>query len=150
MVDKEPADYPAETLSALKNKRASAVARVGGIINFATRADARTVVEDLLLQNQETFRQYGPNSDDGSLTTLEAVAKWRELVLTEIVPRNELMVSIVQVNPDLASDADQLAAEHLRAHTRDLAAKHHGDPLLAPSRKFPKAAENLFSESKVQ
>lgn len=149
-VDKEPAEYSAEMLFGLKAKRAAAVARVGGVVIYATRADARTAVEELLQQNRETFNQYGPDSDDGSLPTLEAAAKWRELVLTEIVPRNELLVSIVQVNPDLASDPDRLAAEHLRAHTRDLAAKHHGGPLLAPSQKFPKAAEDIFSGSDDQ
>jgi 5-methylcytosine-specific restriction endonuclease McrA len=149
-VDKEPAEYPTEMLFGLKAKRAAAVARVGGVIVYATRADARTAVEEILRQNRETFTKYGPDSDNGSLPTLEAAAKWRDLVLTEVVPRNELLVSIVQVNKDLASEADRLAAEHLRAHTRDLAAKHNGDPLLAPSQKFPKAAENIFSGSDDQ
>jgi hypothetical protein len=147
IVDKAPAEHPAERLLALKTQRAAAVARVGGVINFASRTDARAAVEALLRQNRETFNQYGPDSDDGSLPTPEAVARWCELVLTEIIPRNELLVSIVTVNSGLASDADHLAAEHLRAHTRDLAAKHQGDRLLAPSRRFPKAAEDIFSES---
>jgi hypothetical protein len=149
-VDKDPAEYPTEMLFGLKTKRAAAVARVGGVIIYGTRAEARTAVEEILRQNHETFNQFGPNSDNGSLPTLEAAAKWRELVLTEIVPQNELLVSIVQVNKDLASAADRLAAEHLRAHTRDLAAKHHGDPLLAPSQKFPRAAEDIFSGSDDQ
>lgn len=149
-VDKAPTEYPAETLIALKTKRAAAVARIGGTINFANRAGARAAAEALLRQNREIFNQYGPDSDDGSLPTLEAAARWRNLVLTEIVPRNELLVSIVEVNPDLASDADHLVAEHLRAHTRDLAAKHNGDSLLAPSEKFPKAAEKIFSEANAR
>lgn len=148
-VDKMPAEYPAQMLLGLKANRAAAVAKVGGVITYDERAKARTAVEEILRQNRETFNQYGPNRDDGSLPTPEAASKWRELVLTEIVPRNELLYSIVQVNEHLASAADRLAAEHLRAHTRDLAAKHQGGPLLAPSQRFPKAAEDIFSEPVV-
>ncbi len=148
-VDKVPVEYPAEMLLGFKAKRAAAVARVGGVITYDDRAEARSAVEEILRQNRETFDQYGPNSDDGSLPTPETASKWRELVLTEIVPRNELLYSIVQVNEHLASATDQLAAEHLRAHTRDLAAKHQGGPLLAPSQKFPKAAEDIFSGTAV-
>jgi 5-methylcytosine-specific restriction endonuclease McrA len=148
-VDKVPAEYPAEMLLEFKATRAAAVARVGSVITYDDRAEARSAVEEILRQNRETFNQYGPNSDDGSLPTPEAASKWRELVLMEIVPRNELLYSIVQVNEHLASAADRLAAEHLRAHTRDLAAKHQGGPLLAQSQKFPKAAEEIFSGSVV-
>jgi hypothetical protein len=144
-VDKVPAEYPAEMLLAFKAKRAAAVARVGGVITYDDRGEARSAVEEILRQNRETFNQYGPNTHDGSLPTLEAASKWRELVLAEIVPGNELLYSIVQVNEHLSSDADRLAAEHLRAHTRDLAAKHQGAPPLAPSQRFPKAAEDIFS-----
>lgn len=143
-VDRVPTEYPAEMLLEFKATQAAAVARVGGVITYDDRAGARRAVEEILRQNRETFNQYGPNSDDGSLSTPEAASKWRELVLTEIVPRNELLYSIVQVNEHLASDADRRAAEHLRAHTRDLATKHQGGPLLAPSQKFPKAAEKIF------
>ncbi len=145
-VDKAPDEYPATVLLDLKSNRAAAVARIGGIVTFSNRADARAAVEVLLSQNRETFNHSGPDKDDGSFPTLEAAAKWRELVLTEIVPRNELLISLVEVNSAFATNADRLAAEELRAHTRDLAAKHRGRPLLAPSQRFPAAAESIFSE----
>jgi hypothetical protein len=145
-VDKAPDEYPPTMLLDLKSHRAAAVARIGGIVTFSNRADARAAVEVLLSQNRETFIRSGPDSDDGSFPTLEGAAKWRELVLTEIIPRNELLVSIVEVNSALATMADRLAALQLRAHTRDLAAKHRGGPLLAPSQRFPTAAETIFSE----
>jgi hypothetical protein len=145
-VDKAPDEYPPTMLLDLKSHRAAAVARIGGIVTFSNRADARAAVEVLLRQNRETFIRSGPDSDDGSFPTLEGAAKWRELVLTEIIPRNELLVSIVEVNSALATMADRLAALQLRAYTRDLAAKHRGGPLLAPSQRFPTAAETIFSE----
>jgi hypothetical protein len=145
-VDKAPSDYPASLLLDLKTTKAAAVARIGGIVTFSTRADARAAVECLLAENRETFNRSGPDSDDGSFPTLEGAEKWRELILTEIIPRNELLVSIVEVNSAIATDADLAAASQLRAHTKDLAAKHRGGPLLAPSQRFPAAAETIFSE----
>lgn len=143
-VDKVPEDYPEAMLLDLKARRAAAVARIGGVVRFASRSEARAAAELLLLQNRETFTQFGPDSEDGSLPTQEATDKWRQLVLTEIVPRNELLVSLVEVNPEFANESDKLAAERLRAHTRDLAAKHGSGPLLAPVERFPTDVENIF------
>lgn len=130
----------------LKSARATAVARVGGLVTFAKRGDARAAVEALLSDNRNTFEQFGPDEHDGSFPDAEGAAKWRDVVLTEIVPRNELVVSIVEVNTSLATDADRRAASQLRAHTYDLAAKHRGDPLLAPAKRFPAVANMIFSE----
>jgi hypothetical protein len=91
-VDKAPDEYSPAMLLELKSKRAAAVARIGGIVTFSSRADARAAVEVLLSQNRETFNRSGPDSDDGTFPTLEGAAQWRDLVLTEIIPRNELLV----------------------------------------------------------
>lgn len=144
-VDKAPADYPAESLHELKGRRAAAVARVGGLVIFTTRADARAAAELLLRRNRTTFERFGPDREDGSFSTLEGPDKWRELVLAEIVPNNEVLVAMVEVNAALTTDADHQAAELLRAHTRDLGAKHRGEPLLAPAPRFPPAAETIFA-----
>ncbi len=50
------------------------------------------------------------------------------------------------MNGDLATRADRAAAELLRLHTNDLAAKHRGEPLIAPARRFPETAERIFAE----
>ncbi|MGI8757313.1 MAG: HNH endonuclease [Acidimicrobiales bacterium] len=149
-VDKAPDDYPAAMLLDRKSNRAAAVVRIGGIVTFTNRSDARAAVVVLLSLNREIFNHSGPDSDEGSFPALEGAARWRELVLTEIIPRNELLVSIVELNSALATQADRLAASQLRAHTRDLAAKHRGGPVLAPSRRFPPAAETIFSEPEIQ
>jgi len=145
-VDRAPEEWPAATLVDLKFARAAAVAWIGGLVTFANRADARAAVEAVLSANRDTFEQFGPDEHDGSFPNTEGAVKWRDVVLTEIVPRNELVVSIVELNRSLATDADRRAASQLRAHTRDLAAKHRGDPLLAPAKRFPAAVEGIFSE----
>lgn len=145
-VDKAPEEYSPTMLVDLKFNRAAAVATIGGVVTFSSRAEARAAVENLLSQNRDAFNRSGPDTHDGSFPTIEGAERWRELVLTEIVPRNELLVSIVEVNSALATHADRLAASKLRAHTRDLAAKHRGGPLLAPSERFPITAETIFSD----
>jgi hypothetical protein len=144
-VDKDPEAYPTEWLLARKAARATAVAMIGGTPTFSSRATARRAVESILERNRIIFQTAGPGQD-GSLPTIESAARWSQHVLDEIVPGNELIVAIVQMNDGLASSSDRTAAELLRLHTKDLAAKHRGEPLIAPARRFPETAVHIFAE----
>lgn len=144
-VDKAPEAYPVSTLLAQKLRRAAAVARIGGVVEFSTRADARSVAVELLNANRATFDAYGPDGD-GWLPTNEAVSKWRAVLLDELIPRNKLLLSVVEVNATLTSDADRKAAQLLRIHTNELETKHGDEVLLAPARKFPTSANDLFRD----
>ncbi len=146
-VDKAADEYPVTALLDQKRRRAEAVARVGGVIVFSTREQARTAVVALLNANRASFETYGPGPN-GSLSTLEAAAKWRAVVLEELVPRNKLLVSSVELNAELASPTDRKVAAALNIHTADLEAKHRDDTLLAPARRFPADADNLFLDPK--
>jgi 5-methylcytosine-specific restriction endonuclease McrA len=146
-VDKVPDAYPPSLLLAKKATRAAAVARVGGTPIFDTREQARRAVENVLQRNETIFRTFGPDPLDGAMASTEAAAKWSRVVLDEIVPGNELIVAMVQVNPDLATPADAAAAELLRLHTQDLAAKHRGQEMTGPALRFPAAAVKIFVEN---
>jgi len=145
MADKSPDAYPKQLLLMKKAARAAAVARVGGTPIFGKREDARRAVEAVLERNTMIFHTSGPSAKDGSLPSTEAAEKWSRLVLEEIVPGNELIVAIVELNPHLATTSDRSAMELLRLHTRDLAEKHRGGPLTAPAIRFPKVAEQIFA-----
>jgi hypothetical protein len=100
----------------------------------------------ILEQNRFIFSNYGPDPDDGSVTSTEHAQRWRRHVLDDIVPGNELIVSIVRINDRLATAQDRQAAEFLRLHTRDISDKHRGRPISAPARRFPISAENIFAK----
>jgi hypothetical protein len=144
-VDKDPAAYPAERLLAKKRTRAAAVARIGGVPIFASRSDARGAVEAILDRNETIFRLTGPNPRHGSLPSTEAAAQWRERVLEDIVQGNELIVAIVELNPDLTTKPDRVAAEQLRLHTEGLARKHRCGEIVAPVPRFPQVAIDIFA-----
>lgn len=145
VVDKDPTAYPVELLLAKKRTRAAAVARVGGVPTFARRTDARQAVEAILARNETVFHAVGPDPRDGSLPSTEAAAKWSEHVLDDIVPGNELLVAMVEMNPDLVTQADRMAAEQLRLHTRDLARKHRCGETIGRALRFPPEAANIFA-----
>ncbi len=93
------------------------------------------------------FEQYGPDADDGSLRDSEAVERWSEVVLGEIVPNNRLIVALVGVNADLASEGDRGAAELVRQHTNDLEKKHRRGVTTGRVSRFPALeAAALFAE----
>lgn len=145
-VDKAPELHPVEDLLARKWARKGAVALLGGAPVFKTRREARRAVKEILERNRLIFRNYGPNADDGSISSREAAERWSRHVVDDIVPGNEVIVAIVKLNELLATDEEREVAELLRLHTRDLAEKHNGQPLTAPARRFPMAADSLFDE----
>ncbi|MEV5751141.1 hypothetical protein AB0L00_25255 [Actinoallomurus sp. NPDC052308] len=124
------------------------MASIGGTPIFTNRLDARRAAERLLLRNRILFETRGPDRSDGSTNSLETAAAWSTVVLDEIVPNNRLLVALVEVNSELATAKDQIAAELLRQHTDDLERKHQSGVLISPAQRFPLQAENLFgSES---
>jgi hypothetical protein len=61
------------------------------------------------------------------------------------VPGNELIVAIVEMNPDLTTRVDRLAAEKLRLHVHDLASKHQYGKIVGPALRFPEEATCIFT-----
>jgi hypothetical protein len=145
-VDKAPEAFPTETLLARKASRRAAVELVGGTPTFDSRDAARRAVAKILERNRVIFNNYGPSPDDGSHASREEADRWRRHVLEDIVPGNELVVAIVDINESLASGKDREAAELLRLHTQDLAEKHGGSDLMAQARRFPATANEIFAE----
>ena len=113
--------------------------------DFGSREQARHAVELLLERNGAAFRAFGPDPGDGSLGTAEQAANWSERVLDDIVPGSELIVAIVETNPDLATPGDRSAAALLRLHAKDLSGKHRGGEITAPALRFPEAAMAIFA-----
>jgi len=144
-VDQDPAGYPVHLLLDKKVTRAAAVARVGGLLTFSTRHQARRAVEEILDRNAALFEALGPNPADGSTESPEAAAKWSQAVLEDIVPGNELIVAMVALNFDVANHADRTAAEALRIHARDLGRKHREGILVGPALRFPRVAVDIFA-----
>ncbi len=145
IIDKDPTANTAGLLLEKKRTRAAAVARIGGVPIFASRSDARGAVEAILDKNETIFSLIGPNPRNGSLPSTEAAAQWRDRVLEDIVPGNELIVAIVELNPDLTTKPDRVAAEQLRLHTKGLARKHLCGEIIAPVLEFPREAIDIFT-----
>jgi hypothetical protein len=143
--DKVPDNFPIADLVSRKAARAAAIALVGGTPVFKSRLDAHRAVRRILERNWLIFSNYGPDADDGSISSTEEAKRWGLHVLDDIVPGNELVVAIVGNNEQLATAEDREVAELLRLHTRDLAEKHRGQPVTAPARRFPPGAESLFA-----
>jgi hypothetical protein len=143
--DKIPEAHPTALLLEKKAERVAAVERVGGTPLFTTREEARLAVEVILNRNALIFKTSGPSAADGSLASTEEAGKWSRLVLSEIVPGNELITAIVEMNPNLATMADRSAAELLRLHTQDLREKHESGVVDSPALRFPEVAEEIFA-----
>lgn len=145
IVDNDPTGYPAELLLAKKQARTAAVERIGGVPIFTSRNDARKAVETILDKNEAIFRAAGPDPSNGSLHSTEAAATWRECVLGNIIPGNELILATVEMNPDLTTKADRRAAELLRLHTAGLARKHRSGEIIGYVSRFPEEALQIFA-----
>jgi hypothetical protein len=145
--DKDPDAYPSTTLLAKKATRTAAVAITGGAPICDSREQARHAVQALLELTATVFRTFGPDAGDGSLGTAEEAENWSKHVLGDIVPANELIVAIVEMNPNLTTREDRSAADLLRLHTNDLSEKHRHGEITAPALRFPAEAADIFART---
>lgn len=144
-IDRAEEEYPAGELFRMKEHRRRAVSQVSGTTHFQSREQARAAVEGILDRLHTVFVTIGPDPETGGLASVEESERWSREVLETIVPGHQMIVAIVNNNPDLATGSDRQGAEQLRIHAQGLLEKHSGLPLTAPVIRFPLQAEQIFS-----
>lgn len=145
MVDKAPDEYPADVLRAWKRHSQRARAIAFGTPRFESRAEARTVVEQLLSANRTVFTLYGPL--DGVFDDTRA-DQWRRHVKDMIIPNNQKLMRLLQVNRELLTDAEKATADVFSVHAQQLEERHLEQNWTPGSIKFPTAMESILEDER--
>lgn len=141
MVDKAPADYPAETLRGWKRHSQQARALAHGTPRFASRLEAREFIEGLLGANRAVFDLYGPLDEVFDDTRAE---QWRRHVKDTIIPNNRTLLRVLQLNRGLLTNAEKMTSDMFAVHVQELEERHLEGNWTPGSTKFPTDMESIL------
>jgi hypothetical protein len=140
-VDKAPKEYPADTLRSWKRRSQRARAIAFGTPQFTSRADARTVVEQLLGANRAVYNLYGPLEEVFDDTRAD---QWRRHVKDTIIPNNQQLLRLLQTTRDLLTDFEKTTADVFAVHAQQLEERHLEGDWTPGSARFPNALESIL------
>jgi hypothetical protein len=143
VVDKDPADYPAEMLRRWKRRSQEARAVAHGTPVFASRSDARAYVEPLLASNRTVFELYGPR--DGLFEDARA-EQWQRHVKNTILPNNQALLRALQANRSLMTDDEKTTADVFAVHAQELEERHVEGNWTPGSTRYPPAMESILED----
>lgn len=127
MVDKAPGAYPVESMLRWKREHADKLLGLFGAVKFASREEAREVVEPLLSENHAIFQQYGPHIPDAINPESGAAERWKRKMLIRILPNSRRILAVLDTNRHLLKSEEKSCLEQFRQHVDDLEAFHIED-----------------------
>lgn len=145
VVDKSAAAYPAGLLLGWKHSRIERTEQALGISSFASREDARSSIEALLVQNRVIHEDLGPDNDYSMNPEAEQAAAWRRAVVETVIPNHRRILRVADGNRDLLSDLEVQTIERYRSHVDDLEARHVHNRDGLVRRRYPTEMDNLFA-----
>ncbi|MFG1606049.1 HNH endonuclease [Actinoplanes sp. NPDC049265] len=145
VIDKSPEGFPSPTLRGWKEKSQRARAMAHGTPVYDTRPDARKAVERLLDSNRTVFDLYGPRDDIFDESRAE---RWRGHVRDSIIPNNDELLRIIEVNRHLLSDTEKATVQVFELHAKQLKERHIAGDWTPGSITFPGAMTRIFGDIK--
>ncbi|WP_285633761.1 HNH endonuclease signature motif containing protein [Actinoallomurus iriomotensis] len=143
VIDKVPEEYPADVLRGWKRRSQKARALAHGTPMFSSRLEARKFVEELLGANRAVFDLYGPLDDVFDDTRAE---QWRRHVENTIIPNNQTLLRVLQVNRELLSRSEKATAQIFAVHAQELEERHLEGNWTPGSTRFPNAMESILED----
>lgn len=141
VVDKATEEYPADVLRGWKRRSQEARAVAHGTPVFTSRSEAREFVEGLLGANRAVFDLYGPLDEVFDDTRAE---QWRRHVNDTIIPNNQTLLRVLQVNRGLLTGPEKATAHMFAVHVQELEERHLEGNWTPGSTKFPNAMESIL------
>jgi hypothetical protein len=141
VIDKAPEEYPADVLRGWKRRSQKARAVAHGTPVFASRPEARKLVEPLLGANRALFDLYGPIDEVFDDTRAE---QWRRHLKDTIIPNNQILLRVLQANRGLLTDAEKATADLFAVHVQEQEERHLEGNWTPGSTRFPAAMASIL------
>jgi hypothetical protein len=146
-IDKAPDAFPTAMVLQWKRDHKQRIADLFGVREYPARAQARAVIEPLLVENRAIFDLYGPHNEDSQFNPeSDLPPHWKRKLLAKVIPNNRRLLRIVDANRVHLTHEERQTFELFRQHVDDLEARHLGEPRLSSGIQFPPAMEHLLGE----
>lgn len=137
MIDKVPQDFPDETVIGWKREHERKLTGIFGAQVFDTRAEVLAAIKPLMRQNRMIFQQLNPELDYRFNPEAEEAAQWQFKMVQQIIPNSRRILSILDSNTGLMTEAEEDTLELFRQHVYDLEARHVAMIHLGARARFP-------------
>jgi hypothetical protein len=138
--------FTPEILRRWKEEHERRVRHGASVPLFPNRAALNAEVRTLLRQNHAIWAHYGPESEAGQDPVSELAKRWREEVLTTILPNNRRVLELVDANKDLLSESELQLFERFRLHAAAFDLNYASGERRAGAPRFPEGFDRLFAE----
>ena len=137
IVDKAPNEYTDALMVEWKRGHIELIAEAFGVVRYSSRRAARKAIDPLLSANQSILVEYGPNNEYRYDPESELANVWQRKVLSQIIPNNRKMLSILERNRCHLRDHEIATLDQFKQHVDDLEERHVGDGDTSVGRTFP-------------
>jgi hypothetical protein len=147
IVDKAPAQYPAEMLLAWKKRRFEQLRTAVGTPRFDSRFAARSHIEPLLAANRAVHSHYGPSGDpyvEGNPPL------WRRHARSTVVPNNREILRILNANQHLLTDGEKQTVALYTLHVEEFESRHVLGDWSTGTQIFPPAMAHILTDEPVR
>jgi hypothetical protein len=123
-IDKAEKEFPDSLISKWKKEHTDKIKEIFGVVEYASRRDARLAIEPLLAENQMVFEKYGPETEERFNPESDAPHLWKRKIITKLLPNNRQLLRIVDRNRRHLREDEARTLELFRQHVDDFEAKH--------------------------
>lgn len=124
MIDKAPNEFPDVVIRRWKRERVERLTALFGVTHLPSREAVRAIIEPLMRENKHILDEYGPETDARYDPESNSAEIWTRKILTQILPNNRRILSILDVNTDHIVGDERTVLEAFRQHIDDLSARH--------------------------
>ncbi|VXB57882.1 conserved hypothetical protein [Flavobacterium sp. 9R] len=142
-IDKVESEFSDSLLKKWKSNHSRRIKDLFGIKKFEERESIRKVLRKIMLENKVIFDTVGPLTDERFNPESENPKKWKEGILSTILPNNRKILGIVEANYDLLNPDEEIVFANFKQHVRDFEDKHINDNELSGA-TFPLKMNNIF------
>lgn len=142
-IDKTESEFSDKLLKKWKSNHSLKIQDLFGIIKYENRSAIRQVVKKIMLENKVIFDTVGPLTDERFNPESENPKKWKEGILSTILPNNRKLLEIIEVNYNQLNHEEEIVFANFKQHVRDFEDKHINDNELSGA-TFPIKMNNIF------
>ena len=143
MIDKAPDVYTENMIVDWKNDHVARLRRTFEVAQVDSRPAVRALIEPFLTTNRDLFDRYGPHNEYAWNLESEGAGIWSRKMRGQIIPNNQRILLVADVNCHLLAEAERLVVEEFRQHVDDLVQKHI-DGVETVATQFPIAMSDLY------
>jgi len=144
-IDKAPEQFPNQLIFQWKRDHQLHLDQMFGATALSTRAEVRSLIEPLLLENRVVFEEFGPDLSYRENPESEMASAWRRKMRERIIPNNRRILVRLDANRRHLTSDEARTLELFRQHMHDLEARHLTDLTVEAQRHFPEGMNKIMT-----